>query len=219
MQHTVEASLLRPLYLPVRLWLGVSLPALLLLLAGAVTVYATGNNPPFQGLDNSVNAFLITTRTPWLTNVNMVLNFVGNAGMVIYCVALVAVLAIKHRRLALFVAGANLGALALTHLIKFLVGRPRPLDRLVQVDSGSFPSGHVSATAAAMVSTAVVLGKLWMWISGAILTVAMMYSRMYLGAHWLSDTIAGALLGVGLTILLWGLVQDKCLQRNVSAER
>ncbi|MGA7206960.1 MAG: phosphatase PAP2 family protein, partial [Specibacter sp.] len=71
------------------------------------------------------------------------------------------------------------------------------------------------ATVTAMVSTAVVLNKLWMWISGAILSVAMMYSRTYLGAHWLSDTIAGALLGVGVTLLLWAAAQNKCLMGNI----
>ncbi|ALE08072.1 hypothetical protein AL755_21620 [Arthrobacter sp. ERGS1:01] len=159
---------------------------------------------------------MTASRTPWLTSVNRVLDFVGNSGMVIYAVALFAALLVRHRRLAFFTAGANLGALALTHLIKFLVGRPRPLDRLVSVDSGSYPSGHVSATVAAMVCTAVVLGKLWMWISGSILGVAMMYSRTYLGAHWLSDTIAGALLGVGVVLLLWALVKDKCREGHIS---
>lgn len=219
MLSTNSKGLLRPISIPVRLWLGASLPALLLVFAGAVTVYATGNNPPFQGLDTALYEALRDSRTPSLTHVNKLLDFVGNNGMIIYCVVLVAVLAIKQRRLALFVAGANLGVLALTQLIKFLVSRPRPLDRLVQVDSGSFPSGHVSATTAAMVSTAIVVGRLWMWISGAILSIAMMYSRMYLGAHWFSDTVAGLLLGAGLTILLWGLMQDKYLKGYIFPRR
>jgi membrane-associated phospholipid phosphatase len=186
------------------LW--ISLPALMLLFAGALTVWASGNTPPFQKFDDAWYHAMLASRTPWLTDANRVLDFVGNTGMVIYCAALFLVLLRRHRRLALFTAGANLGALGLTHLIKFLVARPRPDDRLVPVDSGSYPSGHTSATVAAAVATAVVLGKLWMWISGAILSVAMMYSRTYLGAHWLSDTVAGALLGAGLTLLLWAAV-------------
>ena len=67
-----------------------------------------------------------------------------------------------------------------------------------------------------MVGWASALGRAWMWISRAILSVAMMYSRTYLGAHWASDTIAGALLAVGLVLLLWALVKDKCLTGNVS---
>jgi len=201
--------------IPVRTLYAISLPALAVLFAGALVVWSTHNNPPFQGLDDAWNRTMEASRTPWLTSANRVLDFVGNNGMVIYAVALFAALLVRHRRLAFFTAGANLGALALTHLLKFLVGRPRPLDRLVSVDSGSYPSGHVSATVAAMVCTAVVLGKLWMWISGSILGVAMMYSRTYLGAHWLSDTVAGALLGVGVVLLLWALVKDKCRVEHI----
>ncbi|MGA7206381.1 MAG: phosphatase PAP2 family protein [Specibacter sp.] len=204
-----------PRRFPVRTLHAVSLPSLAILLAGALSVYATHNDPPFQGLDDAWYQTMLASRTPWLTSANRVLDFVGNNGMVIYAVALFLALLFRHRRLAFFTAGANLGAVALTHLIKVLLDRPRPLDRLVTVDTGAFPSGHVSATVTAMVSTAVVLGKLWMWISGAILSVAMMYSRTYLGAHWLSDTIAGALLGVGVTLLLWAAVQNKCLTGNI----
>lgn len=193
------------------------MPALALLLAGALMVWATGNNPPFQKYDADWHHLMLSSRTPWLTDANLVLNFAGNTGMVIFCAALFLVLLRRHWRLALFTAGANLSALGLTHLIKFLVSRPRPEEPLVHVDSGSYPSGHVSGTVAAMLTTAVVLGRLWMWVSGAILSVAMMYSRTYLGAHWLSDTVAGALLGVGLTLLLWAVARDKCLRRNVSS--
>lgn len=210
---------LHPLDRPRTQLLWASLPALALLLAGAALLWATGNNAPFQKYDDGWHHLMLSARTPWLTDANLVLNFVGNAGMIIYCVLLFLVLLRRHRRVALFTAAVNLGALGLTHLIKFLVGRERPADPLVHVDSGSFPSGHVSATVAAMVVTSVVLGRMWMWVSGSILGVAMMFSRTYLGAHWLSDTVGGALLGVGLTLLLWALVKDKCLQRNVSPAR
>lgn len=216
MPSTPALPALHPLDLPRAQLLWVSLPALALVLAGSILLWATGNNPPFQKYDDAWYHLMLSSRTPWLTDANVVLNFVGNAGMIIYCVLLFLVLLRRHWRLALFTAGVNLGALAMTHLIKFLVGRERPKDQLVHVDSGSFPSGHVSATVAAMMVTAVVLGKTWIWVSGAILGVAMMYSRTYLGAHWLSDTVAGALLGAGLTLLVWALVKDKCLQRNMS---
>lgn len=211
--HT--SSSLHPLDRSRRALLWAALPALALLLAGGLVVWATGNNPPFQRLDAGWYRLVLSSRTPWLTDANLVLNFAGNTGMVIYSVALFVMLLRRHWRLAMFTAAVNLGALGLTHLIKLLVGRPRPADRLVSVDSGAYPSGHVSATVAAMLVTAVVLGTTWMWVSGAILSVAMMYSRTYLGAHWLSDTVAGALLGAGLTLLVWAFAKDKCLPRNI----
>ncbi|WP_449374221.1 phosphatase PAP2 family protein [Arthrobacter psychrolactophilus] len=209
-----EVSALRPLASSRASLLRIALPALALLLAGAVTVSASANHPFFHTVDDGWYHFMVASRLPWLTTANRALDFVGNTGMVIYATGLFLVLLRRHRRLAFFVAGANLGALALTHLLKFLVARPRPVNRLVHVDSGSYPSGHVSATVVAMLTTAVVMGRLWIWISAAILSVAMMYSRTYLGAHWVSDTVAGALLGVGLTLLLWAAVRDKCQLRH-----
>ncbi|WP_051389319.1 phosphatase PAP2 family protein [Arthrobacter sp. 35W] len=196
-------------------WLAGALLAVVL--AGAVVLAATGNHPPFQPIDDWWYATIHASRTAALTAVNLALNFVGNWGMVLYCTALFAVLLRRHRFPALYVAAVNLGTLGLTHLIKFLLARPRPGDRLVSVDSGAFPSGHVSATAAAVVCTALLADRLWIWVSGSLLVVAMMLSRAYLGAHWLSDTVAGAALGAGVALLLWGLLQDKCLQRHESS--
>jgi membrane-associated phospholipid phosphatase len=202
---------LRPLRGSRRPLLWTACTALALVLAGALVLAASGSHPFFQMYDGAWHRALTASRTPWLTGANRVLDFVGNAGMYIYCTALFLALLVRHRRLALFTGGANLLVAGATNLLKFLLGRERPPDSLVHVHTASYPSGHVSATVAAMVATAVVLGRLWMWVSGAILGVAMMYSRMYLGAHWLSDTIAGALLGLGLPLLLWAVVRDGCL--------
>ncbi|MHA7177265.1 phosphatase PAP2 family protein [Arthrobacter sp. Sr24] len=216
---TAQSTALRPLAWSRSRLFWVSLPALAVVLAGVWIMMATGNHPPFHKFDDGWYQLMRSSRTPWLTDANRVLDFAGNTGMVIYSVLLLLVLLRRHWRLALFTAAVNLGALGLTHLIKFLVDRPRPADRLVPVDHGSYPSGHVSGTVTAMVVTAVVLGKLWMWISGTILSIAMMYSRTYLGVHWFSDTIAGVLVGVGLTLLLWALLRDKCLDRNIRTDR
>ncbi|MFQ4148093.1 phosphatase PAP2 family protein [Arthrobacter sp. LAPM80] len=212
------AAALRPLDWSRAALVWASVPALALLVAGALMVFLSDNNPLFQKYDDGWNQLMLGSRTPWLTDVNRVLDFAGNDGMIIYSVALFLVLLRRHRRLAFFTAGANVGVLVLTQLIKILVARPRPENRLVHVDSGAYPSGHVSATVAAAVVTAVVIGRLWMWISAVILGIAMMYSRMYLGAHWLSDTIAGALLGAGFTLLLWAAVKNKCLNKNMPTD-
>ncbi len=160
---------------------------------------------------------MVNSRIPWLSETNWVLDFVGNQGMVIYCLLLfLFLLWRRYWRLALFTAAVNLGAVAATHLLKFLVSRSRPENRIVDVDFGSYPSGHSSGTVAAMLVTIVLFGRAWLWIFGSLLSITMMFSRTYVGAHWATDTIAGALLGAGMTLLLWALLRNKCLQRNIS---
>jgi len=50
---------------------------------------------------------------------------------------------------------------------------------------------------------------LWIWTARAAYTAVMMISRTYLGAHWLSDTIGGLLLGIGVAIMVWAPLAAK----------
>lgn len=211
-----STTLLRPLAWSRRRLLWGSVPALLVVLAGAAVFSYAGNSSFLAVVDDAWYRQAMSLRTPWLNEVNWVLDFVGNQGMVIYCALLFLFLLWRRWwRLALFTAAVNLGGVVATHLLKFLVARPRPENRIVEVDFGSYPSGHSSGTVAAMVVTAVLLGRLWIWVSGSILSLTMMFSRTYVGAHWLTDTLAGALLGAALALLLWALLRHKCLPGNI----
>jgi undecaprenyl-diphosphatase len=102
-----------------------------------------------------------------------------------------------------FIATVVLSQLAATNLIKVAVGRERPnIARLVGVSGFSFPSGHTAASAALYTAIALVAGRgrsrrtkaVLAGMAGGI-TVAVAMSRVLLGAHWLTDVIAGAALG------------------------
>lgn len=100
----------------------------------------------------------------------------------------------------LFTVGAS--AVACTAL-KLLVDRARPpvsLHLVAETDA-SFPSGHVTGTATLVFMMIVVLGAHWsplrrpLWsVLGSLVVVLVATSRIYLGVHWLTDTVAGALL-------------------------
>lgn len=107
-----------------------------------------------------------------------------------------------------FTATAAAGSAALTGigifiLLKKLSGRKRPCEiephcwaKLLPPDQFSFPSGH-TITAFAV---AVTLGSFYPVLLPALLFCAasIAISRILLGMHFLSDVIAGALLGTGL---------------------
>ncbi|NTU80302.1 MAG: phosphatase PAP2 family protein [Chloroflexales bacterium] len=100
-------------------------------------------------------------------------------------------------------------------LIKQAIGRPRPLTTLVDVfmpvSGNSFPSGHVmlyTVFFGFLLFLAVTRLPRSLWRAVAVmltggLIVSVGPSRMYLGAHWLSDVIAAYLFGI--IILAFGI--------------
>jgi len=90
-------------------------------------------------------------------------------------------------------------------VLKSAYHRARPPDSLIATSDFSFPSGHAVAGAVTAVGLVVVLlppGRLrWRWeIYAVSFAFLMALSRVYLRAHWLSDAVAGGLLGAGLAL-------------------
>ncbi|SEN77457.1 phosphatase PAP2 family protein [Cryobacterium sp. TMT1-3] len=163
-------------------------------------------------IDRSWLAWIDRFRGPALDSAALVLNYLGfglTASLLIPAL-IVAVLLLARR---FWAVGFYLAATMLTggavQVIKRLFARTRPQDILVTVDFGSFPSGHV-ANAAAMATIFVLLFPRW-WVGalGAAYTLAMMISRTYLGAHWLTDTIGALLLGTGIAVVVWAPLAAK----------
>ena len=117
----------------------------------------------------------------------------------------VALIVLKRPWSAAFFLAAEAASAGAVQVLKHLFGRVRPEDIIVISDYGSFPSGHV-ANAATIASAAVVLfPRLWVVIVGAAWVLLMALSRTYLHAHWLSDTIGGALIGAGAALVVAGV--------------
>ena len=129
----------------------------------------------------------------------------GNNGAV--WVTLGAVLAIfdsAHREAWVICAFLGPIAIALNYVVKLIVRRPRPvLEGLPPLggapSSLSFPSAH--ATSSFAVATAMTrvepLGAL-----AFLLAFALALGRPYLGMHYPSDVLAGAVLGIVLGLLV-----------------
>lgn len=104
------------------------------------------------------------------------------------------------RLVALTAAGWGFAA-----LIKPLVGRPRPDATLLlnpispQVGQLSFPSGHTAFAAALACAVVVVVvpraNRHVGFIVAAVAVTLVAVSRVYVGAHFLTDVTAGAILG------------------------
>ena len=177
--------------------------ALVLIMAGII---ALRPNEPFA-LDLKWMSEVVEHRSPFWTVPALVMNYLGGGliGVVIIPLGIVGTLLLFRRPwAALYYAIAAALSAGCVQLLKVTVGRARPEDMLVQSDPGSFPSGHTANAATTAVALAIILyPRVWVWIAGSAYAVAMALSRTYLGAHWLSDTIGGLLLGAGIAVLVW----------------
>ena len=182
-----------------------SISAVVLVAAlGAIIAYRAGNLP-FQ-FDTEWMAEVIEHRSPFWEVPALLMDFIGGGvvGVFVVPIAVVVLLCLLRRfwAAAYFVVATVLSA-GVVQLLKNLFERPRPADILVTADLGSFPSGHVANAATMAVVIGLIVRRTWVWIVGVVYAVLMMLSRTYLGAHWLSDTVGGLILGAGAAILVW----------------
>jgi len=157
--------------------------------------------------DPHVTAWAVAHRTGWLTGVFKVVTWLASV-VVIIPVGLIVGFFFGLRRhrwgpLALLTA-AIAGAAASYYLIKALVGRPRPPPAIWigHFSSAAFPSGHATQSVACYAALAVILGagrsvraKAALWGTAALIALIVGASRIYLGAHWLTDVLGGYALG------------------------
>ncbi|WP_168625735.1 phosphatase PAP2 family protein [Cryobacterium sp. BB307] len=180
------------------------LVAVVLAVLLGVLVFVRHNQPLL--LDTEWMKEILEDRVPYLEVPALFLNFIGGGWVAHTLVPLgmVAVLlALRMPRAALYFAIALLTSVAVVQGLKAVFGRPRPEEMLVPSDFGSFPSGHVANAATLAVALAIIFARTWVWVLGAAYVAAMAWSRTYLGVHWLSDTIGGALIGAGIAVIVW----------------
>ncbi len=144
----------------------------------------------------------------WITNSR---NFLVPLG-----VAYVALLIWGGRR-GRAVALALAVALLLTdqlssQVLKPWIGRVRPCFAvegvqalLPQSRSSSFPSGHAANTFGA--ATVLFLAQRRLWSLGFVVALLVGLSRVYVGVHYPSDVLGGAVLGVLCGTVAWKLIR------------
>ena len=100
-------------------------------------------------------------------------------------------------------------SLFFNNALKAVFMRPRPIGlegvrslRVGTATGSSFPSGHTQNTAAVYAALARMVRRRWFYALAAGILVLVGVSRLYLGVHWPSDVLAGAILGSVISFVL-----------------
>jgi undecaprenyl-diphosphatase len=162
------------------------------------------------GIDRPAARWLAAHRDLWLTTALRTVTVGGDppflAALALLICAVAGWRSRSWRPVALVLAGGA-GTALILFTAKALVGRPRPPlpFAVIPADGFSFPSGHATGTAAIMVLCAWMVtrwlitawrGRVTVWALAIAATLVIGFSRVYLGVHYVSDVLAGWLLGM-----------------------
>lgn len=167
--------------------------------------------PALQQLDVSVVTWMSLQRNPVVDVIAISLSMLGGLAAVLLISGLCCLWQArsKHHANILFICLGISGSAAIGWALKFFIHRPRPdmIEPLVHTYGASFPSAH-SLYAAVLAAIAIFIGRqhsqswIIIWIA-SLWWIVMGLSRVYLGAHYPTDVLAGWSIGFIWTGLLW----------------
>ena len=209
------ARLLLPLFDPARREPMALLVSATLLVAGAWlflgVVEDVITRDTLVDVDHAVHGVLHGLRSRWGDDLMLTISELASAPvMIAVIVAVAAWFAVtrRFRTLAYWVAAAGF-AQVLVSALKYGLGRARPEAAYAAIDEFSFPSGHAAMSMVVFGFLAFLLGhgrsvrrQTAFALGAAGIAVLVAFSRIYLGAHWLSDVIASFGLGIAWIALL-----------------
>lgn len=172
-------------------------------------------------LDNITSAFFQSIRNPDLTNLMTIISTVVSP----LTTSLIALVILGYQyflnqRIAVWLFMLFFGTNALALLLKDIIARHRSMNQLV-FDSGySFPSGHTISTFLLMILVLVVarqrlrrvLSQVVFVIFALVILASVIFSRLYLENHFLTDILGSLLLGASSYYGLSAIVSLKELQ-------
>lgn len=181
-----------------------------------------------EGLRNGVDRS-IPVGPAWLQTAMIDVTALGGVSVLTVLTLIVAgyLVAVRKVSTAIFVGAAIAGGAVMSSLLKLGFARPRPdlVDHLVNVHNTSFPSGHAMNSAVVFLTLGSLLArthedrgvKVYLLGVAITLSLAVGFSRVYLGVHWPSDVIAGWAVGAAWAALC-SLIAG-WLQRRLSIEQ
>jgi undecaprenyl-diphosphatase len=181
---------------------------------GFLAAFANGS---LLRLDLPVQRAVEGHRLGWITSAMKIVTWLGASPVGWALVGVAAQWVFLKGRLR--VAFILVIAFGMTVVVKFplkaLIDRPRPsLAPLVHASGAAFPSGHA-------LTVFVVFGLLPLmlipvgrarnvaWLDSALIVLAVGFSRIYLGEHWLTDVVGSYLLGAVFVLTVGAILRNR----------
>ncbi len=174
----------------------------------ALALFVSAN--PVPAFDLNISLFVQKYHSDALDKIMLGISLFGELPYSFILVIVIALLfyVFKYKREALFVLSILLSGLVILG-IKNIIDRPRPTEfyvRLVEINRfQSFPSGHVLSyilffgfmiILMQQLKTIPLVTRRIVTYFSAFFMITIAFSRIYLGAHWFSDTLGGLVLGL-----------------------
>ncbi|HIZ96799.1 MAG TPA: phosphatase PAP2 family protein [Candidatus Ligilactobacillus excrementavium] len=174
--------------------------------------------------DHEAINLLLPLITPARTKfITIISNLASPTMMTVYALIIALFLARKNQfrvglNFLIFFSSFNL----LNHIVKGWIERPRPTHRLITIGGFSFPSGHTFATIILVFCILALLKqsncsrkvRLTATVCGWGVIILIAFTRVFLHAHFLSDTIGSLFLATASWQLILSIIELRATDHN-----
>jgi len=170
-----------------------------------------------QTFDESILRWVETLRTPFMNAMMLDVTALGGLALtvVLGLLAVMIFLLGKDPAAAIHLILTSSGGFIISLYTKNIIARPRPsiIPQLIHASGFSYPSGHSITSSAIYVTMAILACRHFKSIQkrtvllmlAGIMIALISFSRIYLGVHYPSDTMSGALMGIAWALFMAAL--------------